>query len=171
MPIFSCWKGWYRWLLTSLTALALMTGRPGMTSICCMLCCGACCGATMIERLAWWWGWDGLGGGSSSSLLMGVLRTAASESSLQQEACLMPERVHCMLGETDTHLLVSCRGCHSRKLSAFDQQKQNVAYQRMVCPPGGTPAAAGLSMRLSLAKAAFRGRQPSARKCAPCSLA
>lgn len=34
----------------------------------------------------------------------------------------------------------------------------------MVWPPGGTPTAAGLSSRLSKAKAVFRGRHPSARK-------
>ena len=39
---------------------------------------------TMTDWLAWWWDCAGLGGASSCrSLLKGVLRIAASESSLQ----------------------------------------------------------------------------------------
>ena len=118
LPTFSCWKGWYKWLLTSLTALALMTGRPGMVSICCMLCCGACWGMTMTEGLAWWWGSGELTGTSNSrSLLRGVLRTPASESSLHNvpRQCLTPHS-------------------QSQQFCALAQQDVSNGWMHAICP-------------------------------------
>ena len=108
----------------------------------------------MTERLAWWWGWDGLGGGSSSSLLMGVLRTAASESSLQQRGlvgcekectvCLVKQILVCQFLAAVTHvcdLQVPHVGQapHSRKRSASYQtwqQKQKHTREWSVLQEG-----------------------------------